>query len=124
MISLLAIVPVGLAAKFYRGWGRDWINDSSGGIFYVIFWCLLFFSLFPSRRNLWLIPLLVFFATCGVEFLQLWHPPLLEAMRSTLLGRLILGTTFVWGDFIYYAIGSVLGWLWLRSLWKVSEARS
>jgi hypothetical protein len=37
-------------------------------------------------------------ATCCLEFLQLWHPPLLETLRSHFLGATILGTTFEWSD--------------------------
>lgn len=118
VLSLMAIIPIGLYSKFYRGWGQDWVNNSSGGIFYEIFWCLLFFFFFPAVQNVKRIPLGVFIATCTLEFLQLWHPPFLENLRSPLLGRLILGTTFAWSDFIYYVLGSLLGWLWLRTLWR------
>jgi hypothetical protein len=38
----------------------------------------------------------VLVATCLLEFLQLWHPPLLEAVRSTFIGRTVLGTSFTW----------------------------
>jgi hypothetical protein len=49
--------------------------------------------------------------TCAIDFLQLWHPPLLEAVRATLPGRLVLGSTFMWGDFPAYGIGALLGWI-------------
>jgi hypothetical protein len=55
-------------------------------------------------------------ATCVLEFLQLWHPPFLEALRSNFLGATILGTTFDWTDFPYYFAGSGIGWLWLNML--------
>jgi hypothetical protein len=55
-------------------------------------------------------------ATCVLEFLQLWHPPFLEALRSNFLGATILGTTFDWTDFPYYFAGSGIGWLWLSML--------
>ncbi|MGP8243973.1 MAG: hypothetical protein ACLQVN_05585 [Bryobacteraceae bacterium] len=41
LISLLVLVPVGFYSKFYRGPVREWVNDSLGGTFYVIFWCLV-----------------------------------------------------------------------------------
>jgi hypothetical protein len=52
--------------------------------------------------------------TCALEFLQLWHPPLLESLRSNFIGRTILGSYFDWSDFTYYFAGSALGYLWLR----------
>lgn len=54
----------------------------------------------------------VFVATCAVEVLQLWKAPFLEAMRATLLGRLILGNTFNWVDFPAYILGSSVGFGW------------
>lgn len=113
IVSLFIVTAMGLSSKAYRGWGDRWVNYSAGGIFYIIFWCLLFFTIFPARRNCWRIPAIVFLATSFVEILQLWRLPVLEAMRSRLLGRLLLGTTFDWGDFVDYAIGAVLAWGWL-----------
>ena len=45
----------------------------------------------------------------GVEFLQLCHPPWLEAVRATVPGRLALGATFNWPDLLAYAVGIVAG---------------
>jgi hypothetical protein len=115
-VVLLVTVIVGLGSKFYQGWGQDWINNSLGGVIYEIAWCLLGFYFWPTRRAIWQVPLWVFGVTCCLEVLQLWHPAWLEAVRANLLGRLLLGTTFVWSDFGYYVIGCVLGWLVLRSL--------
>jgi hypothetical protein len=58
----------------------------------------------------WKIALGVFIATCGIEFLQLWNQPLLEAARASFLGRAILGSTFAWSDFPYDLLGSLAGW--------------
>ncbi|MBE9036881.1 DUF2809 domain-containing protein [aff. Roholtiella sp. LEGE 12411] len=76
-----------------------------------------------SRAAVIQIPLWVFVITCILEFLQLWHPRLLEEIRATLIGKWLLGTTFVWWDFPYYALGCVLGWLWLRQLQRISYAK-
>lgn len=62
------------------------------------------------------IALLVFVITCVVEVFQLWQPAWLQAIRATLPGRLILGNTFTGSDFLYYGIGCVIGWCWLRWL--------
>ena len=45
----------------------------------------------------------------GVEFLQLHHDVVLDAIRSTRLGRLALGTTFNPPDLAAYAVGVGLG---------------
>ena len=51
----------------------------------------------------------------AVEFSQLYHAPWLEALRATLPGRLILGSTFNWPDLPAYAIGIMLG-AWVEHL--------
>jgi hypothetical protein len=58
----------------------------------------------------------VLVATCLLEVLQLWQPAWLQAVRATLPGRLVLGSTFSPSDFWYYLIGAGLGWLGLRWL--------
>lgn len=120
LISMLIIVSVGLYSKSYSGQAARWVNDSLGGVLYVIFWCLFAF-LFLSNTNPWKIATAVFVITCFLEFLQLWHPTFLEILRSNFVGRTILGTTFTWSDFPYYVMGSGIGWLWMKRLQKSSR---
>ena len=120
LISMLIIVPLGLYSKFYSGQAENWVNNSLGGVLYVIFWCLFAF-LFLSNIKPWRIAAVVFAVTCFLEFLQLWHPPLLEFIRSHFIGRTILGTSFTWTDFPYYLVGCGIGWLWMKSLQKHSK---
>jgi hypothetical protein len=119
-ISLAVIVPVGFESKFYRGPACVWVNDSLGGAFYDIFWCLAAFFVFPEGRPL-AIAVCVLVCTCILEFTQLWHPPFLEYLRGYFIGRTILGTTFAWSDFPYYFMGSAAGWCWMKALqrWRV-----
>ncbi|MEH2162586.1 MAG: DUF2809 domain-containing protein [Nostoc sp.] len=123
IISILIVVPMGLLSKFYTGPAHQWFNDYGGDILYEIFWCLFAFWFFRSRTAIIQIPIWVFVITCILELLQLWHPPLLNEIRATLIGKLLLGTTFVWWDFPHYALGCVLGWLWLRELQKIGYAK-
>ena len=120
LISILIIVPLGLYSKFYSGQAARWVNDSLGGVLYVIFWCLFAF-LFLSNTKPWKIAAGVFAITCFLEFLQLWHPPLLEFLRSNFIGRTVLGTSFTWLDFPYYLAGGGIGWLWMKFLQKHSR---
>lgn len=116
IISLLVVIAMGFFFKFYNGFGRQWFNNSGAAVFYEIFWCLFAYWFIKGQRAVNQIPLGVFIITCILEILQLWHPPLLQQMRSTLVGRLLLGTTFSWWDFLYYTIGCIFGWLWLQQL--------
>lgn len=114
-ISLLFIVPLGFGSKFYRGTGEWWLNNYAGGMLYEVFWCLVAVFIWP-RVSGFSVAILVFGITSFLEFLQLWHPPLLEAVRSTFIGRTLIGTSFTWWDFPYYIIGCCVGWIWIRLL--------
>ncbi len=116
ILSLLIVLALGILLKFYKGLGDEWLNNSASSIFYELSWCLLVFLFIPSRQGIVQIPVGVFVVTCVFEFLQLWHPPFLEWIRSYLLGRLLIGATFDWWDFLYYGIGCSSGWLWLRQI--------
>ena len=118
LILLLLITPLGFYTKFYPGPGASWVNDSLGGIFYEIFWCLLVFLFFTNAKA-WVVATSVFIVTCFLELLQLWHPEFLEIIRSCFIGRTLLGTSFNMYDFIYYFIGSGIGYLILSRLQKL-----
>jgi len=45
----------------------------------------------------------------GIELSQLYHAPWIDELRSSLLGRLILGSTFNVPDLLAYVIGIVFG---------------
>ncbi|MDB9315197.1 DUF2809 domain-containing protein [Spirulina sp. CS-785/01] len=109
VLGLIVLIPIGLYSKAYSGIASQWVNNSLGAVFYEMAWCFLFYSVFPTPKAVWRIPLAVFLVTCGLEFLQLWQPDWLQAIRATFLGKMILGTTFAKADFFYYVIGCGLG---------------
>ena len=121
LISILIVVPLGFAGKFYEGRGAKWFNDSLGGLLYEVFWCLVI-SLILIKTKPWKIALGVFIITCILEFLQLWHPVFLEMIRSTFIGRTIIGTSFVPSYFIYYILGSLAGWILLEKIRKFTNS--
>ena len=116
ILSLVVLVPTGYGLKLYAGPLSGWVNNSFAGTAYVCFWCLALFVVWPRRGAVAPIVIGVFAATCGLEFLQLWHAPLLQAVRSTFLGRALIGTTFVTADFLYYVLGGGIAWGWLLVL--------
>jgi hypothetical protein len=111
---LLVLVPAALWLRFdapIDARSRDW----TGGASYVVFWTAVVLIVRP-QLSLVRGVLGVLVVTCCLEFLQLWRPPVLEVIRGTLAGRLILGTTFDWADFPAYFLGALLSWLLLRAL--------
>ena len=86
ILSILIVTPAGFLFKFYTGPFAWWLNDYGAGILYEIFWVLVFFLFYPSRRSAHRIALWVFIGTSALEVLQLWHPWFLERIRSHFLG--------------------------------------
>jgi len=117
LLSLFIIIPLGLATKVYSGPFGKWVNIYGGGILYEIFWCITIAMFFPDLKILYNVAA-VFLITCMLEFLQLWHPVILENMRSFFIGRVLIGTTFSAYDFIYYSIGSAVSYAFLCCLRK------
>ena len=64
----------------------------------------------------------VLVAACALGFLQLRHPPFLEAIRSHFVGTVTPGTTFDRGDFPYYFLGCGMGWAWLSRIVSMSPS--
>ena len=115
IISLLIIIPIGFYTKFYTGPASIWVNNSMGGILYVIFWSLLIYLIVPKSNPLKIVTF-VFIVTGILEFIQLWHPVILEFIRSYFLGRIIIGSSFSWSDFFYYFIGAIIAFLFILFL--------
>ncbi len=75
-------------------------------------WAMMVFFgfgiLFPKVTTFRLAMISLGFAW-GIEFLQLYQAPWIEAIRSYRLGHLVLGSTFNWPDLPSYALGVALG---------------
>jgi hypothetical protein len=117
------VTPLGFALKLYEGPGQNWVNNYAAGVLYVIFWCLVAFFFSPRREHITRVAIGVFSVTSVLELLQLWHPAILHQVRASFLGRTLIGTTFAWWDFAHYAIGGVLGWLWMSGISTLDEKR-
>jgi len=114
LLALLVVTPLGFIFKHYLGSFHNWFSNYGAGLLYEIFWILVSFIFFPAPKAVRRIPILVFAATCILEILQLWHPWFLEAIRASYLGKVLIGTSFIWWDFVYYAMGCFIGWLLMR----------
>jgi hypothetical protein len=117
LAALAIVIPLGFYSKVYSGPASHWVNNSLGGVLYVIFWTLLF-SVICIRSRGWKITLAVWLITCILELLQRWHPQFLEAVRATFLGRTLIGNSFSWLDMVHYAAGALVSLLLLQILRK------
>jgi len=123
VLCLLLAGGLGCGTIFYRGPGSGWTSDQLGGFFYVLAWIFLILTLFP-RWSPGKVTLGVLIGTCGLEFLQLWHPEPLQALRSTFLGHVVLGSTFSWADFPWYAFGALAGWILAKQVARDGASKS
>lgn len=113
LLGALITVPLGFYSKFYDGVAEDWVNNSLSGIFYEIFWCFVLASLLiqVTPRT---IAIVVFLLTCLIEILQLFDWAVLMWTRQFFIGKVLLGNSFHLSDFIYYAVGSLLGYFLIK----------
>jgi len=113
----VVLIPLGFISKLYQGPYHSWFNFYFAGLLYEIFWCLLIAFISPKISKIKIVTIVLVF-TCCLEFLQLYHNSFLENIRSTFLGRTLIGHSFSWYDFPYYFIGCGLGYLILIRLDK------
>lgn len=114
-MSLILLIPIGYVARFHLSSDQEWLQNLLGNIAYESFWILLVVFFFPTLG-----PAKAAIGVCStsiaIELLQLWQPIWLQTLRATLPGRLVLGNSFDWLDLPQYAIGSFVGWLWVRAI--------
>ncbi len=118
-----AMVVACLAYDHTRSTLPDWWRGHGGGIPYVCFWIAFWFAIFPYRRCIVPICLVVTVSTCLPEFMQLWKPAWLMQVRATRFGAALLGSGFTWSDLPPYFIGGVVGGLILVLISRGSRGR-
>jgi hypothetical protein len=116
LLLIALVVPLGFGLKYYSGPGHAWCNLHGAAVLYEVFWCLAAFLVFPFGKAAIPIALSVFVATCGLEFLQLCHWPVLQAIRSCRAGVWLIGNGFDWWDFPHYVAGCCAGGIMLKYL--------
>lgn len=106
--SIVAVIALGLASRKYPTLFPALLGKYPGDALWALMVFLGWAFCMPraSTRN---IAALAFATSCMVEFLQLYQAAWLNAIRSTTLGHLVLGSTFTWFDIAAYAVGILLG---------------
>lgn len=110
----VAIVIAGLAVRFAPVL-PEWLRDAGGGALYVCLMAVLIQWIGPEL-SAFEAAALALALTVAIEFGQLSDSPKLISARSTLVGRLVLGSTFSWWDFPPYVFGSALAFWLLRAM--------
>ena len=122
-ITTLVVIGLGLASRSFPGLFPQFVGKYPGDAFWAL---MIFFAWgvnFPSISTARLAGYAL--ATCYfVECSQLYHAPWLDNIRSTTLGHLVLGSGFMWGDLVAYAIGVCVGVLVERATRSAIAART
>ncbi len=105
---VLALGTIGLGLFVHQGGGGlgpIW-RDGLGDALWAAMMSWWFGLVFPGAR-LWVRTAAALGACWGVEFSQLIHGPVIDAVRATTPGRLVLGTDFDPRDLGAYGLGVV-----------------
>lgn len=104
IIAVILVIALGLLSRKMAAIPL-WVGD--------VLWALMVHLLVRALlitapfKQVVLISLLFCFA---IEFSQLYQAPWINHVRSTILGHLILGQGFLWGDLLAYLVGVGLGY--------------
>ena len=115
IILLVLIFITALYTKAYKGDYQVLINNHIGGVLYVMFGTLVFSVLIPAMKAYKTV-LLALGITCLLEFIQWMQIPFMVELTRIKTFAYLFGSSFNWGDFIYYFIGAVVGWLVLLTI--------
>jgi hypothetical protein len=110
IILAIILIPIGVVTKLYSGIGSEFVHNHLGGIIYVIFWILLFSTLFP-KYPIYKLVFLVLFITCCLELTQIIQNPFLSRLRENFFFRALFGSSFNMEDFVYYFLGAIVGFI-------------
>ncbi|MGL5018698.1 MAG: DUF2809 domain-containing protein [Luteolibacter sp.] len=107
-VMALAVIACGLLWRSGVIPLPHWLSNNGGDALWALMVFVGFGFLLPRASTLTVALLALTFAW-GVEFSQLYHAPWINAIRATIPGRLVLGSTFNWPDLPAYALGIGLG---------------
>jgi hypothetical protein len=116
----LAVVVVGLLWRSSFMPLPQWLSNNGGDALWALMVFLGFGFLMPRASTL-MVALLALTFAWSIEFSQLYHAPWIDAVRATIPGKLVLGSTFNWPDLPSYALGVALG-AWTEWRWRQRPA--
>jgi hypothetical protein len=123
-VSFLAVIALGLVSRKYPFLFPAMFGKYPGDAL----WALMVFlgcAFFKPRASTLCLAAVALAIACLDEFSQLYQAPWINAIRSTTLGHLVLGSTFSWLDMAAYAVGVSIGALidaWVVSRRKPDQA--
>lgn len=106
-LLILVIIASGLFVRSSwvpQGFFSKYAGDALWALVVFLGWGFL-----ASRATTFRIAALAILFSILIECSQLYHAPWIDWLRTTIPGRLILGTTFAWADLAAYLVGILAG---------------
>jgi hypothetical protein len=106
--SLVAVIALGLASRKYPSLFPDALGKYPGDALWALM-VFLFLGIIRPSQSTGLRALIALGVAYLDEVSQLYHAPWINAVRTTTLGHLVLGSAFSWMDIVAYTVGVVTG---------------
>jgi hypothetical protein len=121
-IAAIVVVALGLASRRYGDVLPQFIAEYAGDTLWALMVFLAICVIWPRVRvsRAAIAALLISY---GVEVSQLYHAAWIDTLRRTTLGRLTLGSGFLWSDLVCYTAGAAAGVVLDRALNLSSRGR-
>jgi len=107
-VAFVAVIVLGLSSRRFPSMFPALLDKYPGDAF----WALMVFvglAFAAPRATTLRLAVAAFGIACCVELSQLYQAPWINAVRGTVLGHLVLGRSFSWGDIAAYAAGVAIG---------------
>ncbi|MFO7370469.1 MAG: DUF2809 domain-containing protein [Bacteroidales bacterium] len=109
---MLLVLITALYTKEYHGQFEVIIHNKVGGVFYVLFFSLLFSVMFRRWKPWWPV-VMALGVTSVLEFIQYFRFPMMVELTRSKVFAYLFGNSFSWGDFTYYFAGGAVALLLL-----------
>lgn len=122
-LTIIAVTVVtGITVRAKKDWFPDIVNLYLGDILYafMMYFIVCFISLKFNSRLKFIIALLICYL---IEISQLYKSAWINSLRVTTLGKLVLGSGFLWSDLLAYALGVCVAFA-IDKFWLSGEVNS
>lgn len=124
LAALVGVILLGLASRRFPGLLPAALGKYPGDALWALMAFVGWAVVFPTAPS-WKIAAAALGTAWAVEFSQLYQADWIRSIRATTLGRLALGTGFVPGDLVAYAVGAGAGWCGERwRAWRAASGRA
>lgn len=103
-ILYLLIVPIGYATRKLPHLFHPFIAEFGGDTLWAAMFLFLFRAIWP-KPALYKVACYTYLFTVAIEVSQLYHAPWIDRIRVTFLGKMLLGSGFLWSDLVCYLTG-------------------